>query len=477
MSINLHNLTITEAKEKLKKKEFSSVELTKMYLERIAQLEPILNAFVTVTKEEAMQQAAKADKRFVDGEDAPFLGIPFSIKDNFNTKGIRTTASSKVLDSYISPYNATVYERMENAGTVLLGKTNMDAWAHGSSTETSDYGPTKNPWDITRLPGGSSGGSAAAVAADESLFAIGSETAGSLRGPASWCGLVGLKPTYGRVSRYGVIAMASSTDSPGPLTKTVEDAALILEILAGKDGMDATTSPAPTEKYATTMKTMEKPMTIGISDDYFRSADKEVGAKVHEALKLLEKKGHTIKSIKLFDPQKSIDVYTILMRSEVSSNLARMDGIRFGNDRSFFRDEAERRIMLGTYALSSGYYDAYYKKTQKVRTLIIEDFVKAYESVDVIIGPALPTVAPKIGVMGDNPMFGEMMDVLTEPSSIAGLCGITVPIGFSNPSAGSGHRLPIGMQIIGPQLGESTILKLAYQYEQETQFWKEKPDL
>lgn len=455
----------------LTKREISSGELTKMYLERIAALEPKLNAFVTVTKEKAMKDAEKADKLLVEGQYAPLLGLPFSVKDNFSTKDIRTTASSLVLDNYIPAYNATVVERLEKAGMVLLGKTNMDAWAHGSSTETSDYGPSKNPWNIEHLPGGSSGGAAASVTADEALCAIGSETAGSVRSPASWCGLVGLKPTYGRVSRYGVIAMASSTDSPGPLTKTVADAALILEVLAGKDNMDATSSPAPIEKYSETMKTMEKSMTIGISDDYFTGVDPEVVEKVQEALTLLEKKGHTIKKINLFDPQKSIDVYTILMRSEVSSNLARMDGIRFGNDRSYFRDEAERRIMLGTFALSTGYYDAYYKKTQKVRTLIIEDFKKAYESVDVIIGPTLPTVAPKIGSLGDNPMFGELMDVLTEPSSIAGLCGMSLPVGFSKTG------LPIGMQIIGPQLGESKILKLAYQYEKETEFWKEKPTI
>ena len=468
--MDLHDLTIKNAKEKLQKKEISSVELTKAYLERIKKLEPKLHAFVTVTEIEALKMAANADKKLLNNDDSPLLGIPFSLKDNFNAKDVRTTASSLVLDTYISPYSSTVYQRLEDAGTVLLGKTNMDAWAHGSSTETSDYGPTKNPWDTTRLPGGSSGGAAASVAADEATFAIGSETAGSLRGPASWCGLVGLKPTYGRVSRYGVIAMASSTDSPGPLTKTVEDAALILEVVAGKDPMDGTTSPKPTEKYSESMKNSRK-MTIGIADDYFHGVDKEVVAKVEEALDLLKKQGHTIKEIKLFDPQKSIDVYTILMRSEVSSNLARMDGIRFGNDRSFFKDEAERRIMLGTFALSTGYYDAYYKKTQKVRTLIIEDFKKAYESVDVIIGPALPTVAPKVGSLGDNPMFGELMDVLTEPSSIAGLCGISVPVGFSQ------EHLPIGMQIIGPQFGESTILNLAYQYEKETEFWKEKPNI
>lgn len=468
--MNLHDLTITSATDMLKKREISSAELTKMYLEQIEKLEPMLNAFVTITKEKAMEQAEQADKLLTEGRDAPLLGIPFSIKDNFSTKGIRTTASSKVLDNYIPPYSATVAEKLEKAGIVLLGKTNMDAWAHGSSTETSDYGVTHNPWNLDRLPGGSSGGAAASIASDEVLGAIGSETAGSIRLPASWCGVVGLKPTYGRISRYGVIAMASSTDSPGPITKTVSDAALVLEILAGKDSKDATTGNQQAKPY-TKLLTEKRTMTIGIADDYFNGIDSEIAQKVMEALDVLKKQGHTIKTIELFDPKYAIDVYTILQRSEVSSNLARMDGIRFGNDRSFFRDEAERRIMLGTFALSSGYYDAYYKKTQKVRTLIIEDFKKAFESVDVIIGPTTPTTALPLGATKDNPMFGELMDVLVEPSSIAGLPGINMPVGFSK------EKLPIGMQIMGKQFDEETILNLAYQYEKETNWRKEKPNL
>ncbi len=467
--MDLHTLTIKEAKSKLKNKEISSLELTQAYLERIEKIDPKLNSFVTVTKDKALQMAKDADEALSAGEDKPLLGLPFSIKDNFCTKDIRTTASSKVLDDFIPPYSATVVSRLMDAGIVHLGKTNMDAWAHGSSTATSDYGPTRNPWDVERYPGGSSGGAAASVASDEALAAIGSETAGSVRGPASWCGLVGLKPTYGRVSRYGVIAMASSTDSPGPLTKTVEDAATILEVLAGKDPHDATSSSLPVEKYSETMKAGKK-MTIGIADDYFDGVDSEVVAKVQEALKLLESKGHTVKKIELFDPKYAIDVYTILMRSEVSSNLARFDGIRYGNDRSYFAEEAKRRMMLGTYALSSGYYDAYYKKAQKVRTLIVEDFAKAFAEVDVIIGPTLPTPAIKIG-QADDPMFGEKADILTEPSAIAGLCAINMPVGFSS------LGLPIGMQIMGRQFGESTILDLAYQYEKETEFWKQKPNL
>jgi len=342
--MNLHDLTITSTKKALKDKEFSAVELTKAYLERIEKLDSNLNAFVTVTKEKALEDAKKADELLADKQDLPLLGIPFSIKENFSTNGIRTTASSKVLDNYIPPYNATVVQRLQNAGIVLLGKTNMDAWAHGSSTETSDYGVTHNPWDIKRLPGGSSGGAAASLAADQTLIAIGSETAGSVRGPASWCGTVGLKPTYGRVSRYGVIAMGSSLDSPGPFTKTVEDAATVLQILAGKDEYDATTSSNPVPNYLENLKTPRK-MTIGISDDYFTGVDKETVKGVEEAIKLLEKQGHTVKKVNLFNPKYAIDVYTIIQRSEVSSNLARMDGIRFGNDRSFFGEAITTRII------------------------------------------------------------------------------------------------------------------------------------
>ncbi|MDE2025604.1 MAG: Asp-tRNA(Asn)/Glu-tRNA(Gln) amidotransferase subunit GatA [Patescibacteria group bacterium] len=468
--MNLHDLTITEAKNSLRKREISSAELTKLYLDQIKKVNPILNAYLTVTEEKAMKDAAHADKLFVENQDAPLLGIPFSIKDNFLTEGIRTTASSKVLDSFIPPFNATVVERLKQAGIVCLGKTNMDAWAHGSSTETSDYGVTKNPWDTNRLPGGSSGGGAAAMASDLCLAAIGSETAGSIRLPAAWCGVVGLKPTYGRVSRYGVVAMASSTDSPGPLTKTVEDAAIILQVLAGKDAFDGTTSDNKPEDYLAAMKTPRK-MTIGISEDYFIGVNGEIVKAVQDAITLLEKKGHKVKKIKLFDPKYAIDVYTILQRSEVSSNLARFDGIRYGNDRSFFGEEARRRIMLGTYALSSGYYDAYYKKAQKVRTIIIEDFNKAFAGVDVIVSPTTPVTALPLGATKDSPMFGELMDVLVEPSSIAGICGINMPVGFSK------EGLPIGMQIMAKQFAESTILNLAYQYEQETKWREEKPKI
>ncbi|MEK7534374.1 MAG: Asp-tRNA(Asn)/Glu-tRNA(Gln) amidotransferase subunit GatA [Patescibacteria group bacterium] len=478
--MKLNQLTIKQAQEGLRNKKFSSFELTEDCLDQIKKLDSKINAFITVCEKEAIGAAKMADKQFNNLtieqlNTLPLLGIPISIKDNFCTKGIRTTASSKVLDDFIPPYDATVVNRLKDAGMIMLGKTNMDAWAHGSSTETSDYGTTKNPWNTNFLPGGSSGGAAASVAANQAIAGIGSETAGSIRQPASWCGVVGLKPTYGRVSRYGLIAMASSLDSPGPITKTVEDSALILQVLAGKDSFDATTSPKKVPYYTKNLNRSIEKVKIGVSNDYFEGVDQEVQNGVHNALKVLEKKGAIIKTIKLFPPKYAIAVYTILQRSEVSSNLARYDGIRYGNDRSYFGDEAKRRIMLGTYTLSAGYYDQYYNKAQKVRTLIIQDFEKAFNpstgGVDVIIGPTSPSTALPLGSSKNHPMFGEMADVLVEPSSIAGLPGISVPCGFSK------QGLPIGMQIIGPQFSEALILNVAYKYEQETEWHKQKPIL
>lgn len=469
--MDIKTLTIAKAKEALKKKEFSSVELTKQYLERIKQLEPKLNAFVTVTEEEALKNARAADEKLAKGEDLPLLGIPISIKDNFSTNGIKTTASSNVLKNYIPPFDATVVARLKAAGMVLLGKTNMDAFAHGSSTETSDFGPSKNPWNTDHLPGGSSGGAAVTVSADQALAAIGSETAGSIRQPASWCGVVGFKPTYGRVSRYGVVAMGSSLDSPGPITKTVEDSAMILQVLAGHDPLDATTSPREVPDYLKDFKKDIKGLKIGIADDYFDGVDEEVKEKVEEAINVLEKLGAKTKRINLFHPKYAIAVYTIIQRGEVSSNLARLDGIRYGNDRSHFGAEAKRRIMLGTYTLSAGYYDQYYNKAVKVRTVIVEDFKKAFSEVDLIVGPTSPSTALPIGATEGQSMFGELQDMLVEPSSLAGLSGINMPVGFSK--AG----LPIGMQIIGPHWGEELVLRAGYNYEQANPLMDKKPNL
>lgn len=471
----INNLNLLEAIEGLKTKKFSSVELTNSCLEQIEKTDTKLNAFVTICKNEAIKEAQNADEAIKSGVDLPLLGVPIAVKDNFSTIGVRTTASSKVLDDYIPPFDSTVIKKLKDAGAVIVGKTNMDAWAHGSSTETSDYGPTRNPWNTDHLPGGSSGGSAASVAANQVIASIGSETAGSIRQPASWCGVVGLKPTYGRVSRYGIVAMGSSLDSPGPITKTVKDSALLLEIIAGIDGFDATLSPLPVGNYLKDLKSEIKGLRIGISEEYFiKGLDKEVEEKVKEAINKLEDLGAKIEIIKLFDPKYAIDVYTIIQRSEVSSNLARYDGIRFGNNRSFFADEAKRRMMFGTYALSSGYYDQYYNKAQQVRTLIINDFEKAYKKVDVIVAPTSPSLALPVGSTKDSAMFGELADVLVEPSSIAGLTGINVPVGFSK------NGLPIGMQIIGPQFKEDIVLSVANTYELNTQDadWRSlKPNL
>ncbi len=477
----LCSLTLKEALAGLKAGNFTSRELTEAFLERIKSLDPKYHAFITVTDELALNQADVADALIKDlgGPKAfarkPLLGIPYVAKDNFCTEGVLTTAGSNVLDNFVPPYESTVTRRLQDAGAVLLGKTNMDAFAHGSSTETSDFFTTLNPWDPSRVPGGSSGGSAAAVIADMCIFALGSETGGSIRGPASWCGVTGLKPTYGRVSRYGLIAMASSLDSPGPITKTAWDASYVLSVIAGKDPQDATTLPVPVDSLLRDLSQASpatlKDLRIGVAKQYF---ELDLSPDVRSALEafkgVLNRLGAELVDVDLLDPKYSIAVYTILQRAEVSSNLARYDGIRFGHDRTHFGFEAKKRMMLGAYTLSAGYYDAFYAKAQKVRTAIVNDFKRAFENVDVIIGPTMPGVALPLGASAENPMFGEMVDMLTEPSTIAGLPGITVPIGFSD-------GLPIGAQVIGPQLSEALILRVAHAYQQITDFHEERPNL
>ncbi|MBI2443398.1 MAG: Asp-tRNA(Asn)/Glu-tRNA(Gln) amidotransferase subunit GatA [Candidatus Levybacteria bacterium] len=472
----IYKLTIKKAKEWLANKEFSSAELTKACLDRIKETDETLRAFVTITEAHALEDARRADELIANGDDKPLLGIPFVIKDNFSTVGVQTSASSNVLRGYVPPFDATVVAKLKEAGMVMLGKTNMDAFAHGSSTETSDFGTTKNPWNPEFLPGGSSGGTGASVAADQAIAGIGSETAGSIRQPAAWCGIVGLKPTYGRVSRYGVVAMASSTDSPGPMTKIVEDSALVLNVLAGKDPHDATSSPKPTKDYTKGLNKSIKGRKIGISAKYIEGIEKDVLKAFEEARRVFEKLGASVVDIAdlgidILDPQYSIGVYTILQRAEVSSNLARFDGIRYGNDRSAFGDEAKRRIMLGTYTLSAGYYDAFYKKALKVRTIIVNEFHKMFEEVDAFIAPTSPSPAMPLGSSKNHPMFGEMADVLVEPSSIAGLPGINVPAGFSS------NKLPIGLQVMGTQFAEDTILNLAHEFEANTEWHLRKPEL
>jgi aspartyl-tRNA(Asn)/glutamyl-tRNA(Gln) amidotransferase subunit A len=428
-------------------KKISFTEINSFYLERSKRLNPELNTYVTIS------------------DHVSDVALQLAIKDNFCTKGIRTTASAKVLDSFVPEYSSTVTSRLEQKAFGVLGKTNMDAWAHGSSTETSDYGPSKNPWNITKMPGGSSGGSAVAVAAGQSVAAIGSETAGSIRLPASWCGVVGFKPTYGRVSRYGVVAMGSSLDCPGPMTRTVADAAYLLECIAGHDPYDATSSDRPVESYQDALK-MKRKYTIGVPEEYLAGLPHDMLKMTNEAFATLERMGHTVKKIHLLDPKYSISVYTIIQRAEVSSNLARYDGIRYGSDRSYFGREAKRRVMLGTFTLAHGYYDAYYQKAQKVRSLIIENFANAFKDVDIIAGPTTPITAMKLGESEKYPFFGELMDRLAEPSSMAGLPAISLPCGLD------AHEMPAGLQLIGPQFSESMIFDLAHQFEQETELYQ-----
>ncbi|OGC98289.1 glutaminyl-tRNA synthase (glutamine-hydrolyzing) subunit A [Candidatus Amesbacteria bacterium RIFCSPHIGHO2_01_FULL_48_32] len=459
----MNKLSLIHARDGLKKRKFSSVELVKSCLDQIVKHDKKIHAFLHINSE-ALSQAQKADVTL------PLGGIPVAVKDNFLTIGMPTTASSKVLDEYLPHYESTVTQKLIEAGAIILGKTNMDAWAHGSSTETSDYGSTKNPWNTDYLPGGSSGGSAAAIAADMCTAAIGSETAGSIRQPAAWCGATGFKPTYGRVSRYGVIAMASSTDSPGPITKTVEDAALLTQIIAGHDPFDATTSPLPVPTYSISMHLRAKHLRIGIPKEYLDVMQPEAKKLVLEAVNKLTELGHKVEETSLIHPKYSIGVYTIVQRSEVSSNLARYDGIRYGRDRTYFGDEAKRRIMLGTYALSSGYYDQYYSKAQKLRTLIIQDFHSAFHKYDLLIDPASPGPALKVGATANEPMFGEMQDVLVEPSSIAGLTGVSIPCGFIS-------GLPISFGLIGTQFSESLVLQIANQFQLATNWHLQKPNI
>lgn len=476
--MKINELTIKEALEGLKNKQFSAVELTQACLDRIKEVDDKVKAFITVCQKEAIEQAKKADKLISHQPSIinhqPLLGIPFAIKDNFCTKGIKTTAASNVLKDYVPVYDATVVERLKEAGVIILGKTNMDAWAHGSSTETSDFFTTRNPWDLNRLPGGSSGGSTAAVISNECIFAIGSETAGSIRQPAAWCGVTGFKPTYGLVSRYGAIAMASSTDSPGPITKTVEDAALVLQVLAGKDKFDATTFDKEILNYSESLKGIKglKGLKIGVPKEYFiKEMDKEIIKKVKKVIKLFSGEEAVIKEVSLLDPKYSVAVYTVIQRSEVSSNLARYDGIRFGNDRMKFGNEAKNRIMLGTYTLSAGYYNQYYLKAQKVRTLICQNFKDVFKSVDVLIAPTTPTPALEIGASEKSPMFGELQDILVEASSMAGLPGVNLPCGFTK------DNLPIGMQIIGPQFREDLLFKVGHAYQELTNYHKRRPSI
>ncbi len=404
----------------------------------------------------------RTDSNVQVNQDTPLAGAPLAIKDNVCTQGTRTTAASTVLDTFVPAYDATIIKKIRHAGGSCIGKTNMDAWAHGSSTETSQYGRTLNPRNSEYLPGGSSGGSAAAIAADTCIAAIGTETAGSIRQPAAWCGTVGLKPTYGRVSRNGIIAMASSTDSPGPITKTVEDAAVLLNHLAGHDPLDGTTSSAPVPDYTATLGKSIAGLKIGILYNDLEGME-DTAAKIATAAQVLSDLGAHVENVKALDPHYAISVYTIIQRGEVSSNLARFDGIRYGADRSQFGDEARRRIMLGTFTLSKGYADAYYTTAQKVRTLYREDFSRLFERYDCLISATSPSFAKKLGATEGAAMFGELEDMLVEPSSITGLPGISVPCYRDEHT-----NLFLGLNIMAPFFREDVIIQVADAYERAT---------
>lgn len=463
--MKLNQLTILEAQAGLKAKKFSIVELVTSCLAQIKKHDQQLHCFLALNNK-AIAQAKAKDKK--PDWSKPLFGIPFAIKDNFLTTDMPTTASAKLLDGYLPQYSATVYQRLLDAGAICLGKTNMDAWAHGSSTETSDYGPTLNPWNPDYLPGGSSGGSAAAVAADMCVFAIGSETAGSIRQPAAWCGITGFKPTYGRVSRYGIIAMASSTDSPGPHTKTVFDAAIVGKVIAGNDPYDATTASQSVDINAHQLASYSvKGKKIALPKEYLTGPVKKL---ILQAAEVFEKNGAEIKTVSLLDPDFAVGVYTIIQRSEVSSNLARYDGIRYGFNRSYFSYQAKNRSLLGAFALSTGYYDQYYKKAQQVRTKIIEEFKQLFKTYQFYLAPISPGPALKLGAAEKTPMFGEIEDRLVEAAAISGLTGLSVPCGFVN-------KLPIGLQITGPQFSEQSILSAGYYYQTQTNWHLQKPKL
>lgn len=470
--MKLNELTIKEALEGLKKKEFSSVDLTNACLSQIEKCNPVLNAFITVTKNEALQQAKKADALLSNVtieqlNNYPLLGIPIALKDLFSTKGIKTTAGSRVLENYIPPYDATVVKKLKDAGAVIIGKTNLDAWGHGSSGENSDFGSTKNPWNKAYVPGGSSSGSAVAVSADMCLAATGTDTGGSIRTPASFCNVVGLKPTYGRVSRYGIIAMASSLDSVGHITKTVEDSALLLNVTAGNDSLDATSSIKVAPDYAKKIKEGIKGIKIGLPKEY------DVRMKVNATdIKIFQDLDAELIDISLPHTEHAIETYYIIQPAEVSSNLARYDGIRFGNDRSTFGEEAKRRITLGTFTLSAGYYDAYYKKAMQVRTLIQQDFIKAYKEVDVILAPVSPSPAWQFGEKINDPIEMYLSDIYTVTANLAGIPGLVFPVGIDVQ-----NNLPQGLQILGPHFSEDLLFRIGHAYEQKNPVYKTKPNL
>ncbi|MEN2508342.1 Asp-tRNA(Asn)/Glu-tRNA(Gln) amidotransferase subunit GatA [Stutzerimonas stutzeri] len=480
----MHQLTLAEIARALTDKQFSAEELTRSLLDRIGQLDPQLNSFITVTEEQAITQAQAADARRANGESGALLGAPIGHKDLFCTQGIRTSCGSKMLDNFQAPYDATVVERLAAAGAVSLGKLNMDEFAMGSANESSHYGAVKNPWDLNRVPGGSSGGSAAAVAARLLPAATGSDTGGSIRQPAALTNLTGLKPTYGRVSRWGMIAYASSLDQGGPLARTAEDCALMLGAMAGFDPKDSTSVDQPLDDYLAALSKPLSGLRIGLPKEYFGAGlDAKIADAVMAAVDTLKKLGATVKDISLPNMQHAIPSYYVIAPAEASSNLSRFDGVRFGyrcespadltdlykrSRAEGFGDEVRRRIMVGTYALSAGYYDAYYLKAQKIRRLIKNDFVSAFEEVDVILGPTTPNLAWKLGEKNADPVSAYLEDIYTITANLAGIPGLSMPAGFID-------GLPVGVQLLAPYFQESRLLNVAHQYQQVTDWHKQAP--
>ena len=484
--MELYELPVHELKNKLDNNEITITDITKAYVDRINEKEKDVQAFVTLQIENALDKAKMIEEQKKKGEiNSPYAGIPIGIKDNMCTKGVKTTCSSKMLENFVSPYDGTVVEKINNENLISLGKLNMDEFAMGASTEYSYFKKTKNPWDLNRVPGGSSGGSAAAVAANMVPWALGSDTGGSIRQPSSFCGVVGLKPTYGLVSRFGLVAFASSLDQIGPITKDVEDAAILLNMIAGYDPKDTTSVNMDKKDYTKALKNDVKGLKIGVPKEYFgEGINEEVKQKLEEAIEKYKELGAEVEEFSLDIAEYALAAYYIIACAEASSNLGRFDGIRYGyrtkdfnnlkeiyvNSRTEgFGPEVKRRIILGTYVLSSGYYDAYYKKAQQVRTLVKKEFAKAFEKYDIILTPTSPSVAFKIGERSNNPLEMYLADICTVSVNIAGLPGISVPCGVDS------QGMPVGMQLIGNYFKEETILNAAYTYEQNTNFSKNKP--
>jgi aspartyl-tRNA(Asn)/glutamyl-tRNA(Gln) amidotransferase subunit A len=483
----LNQLTISELRTQLARRDVSARGAMQACLDRVTAVDPKIHAFLSWDEADALAQADAADKVLASGvpADKPLLGVPIGVKDVLAVKGQPLNCSSKILGNFVSPYDATVIRKLREAGAIVFGRLNMDEFAMGSSTENSGFGVTRNPWDVSRIPGGSSGGSAAAVAADECIASLGSDTGGSIRQPAALCGCVGLKPTYGRVSRYGLVAFASSLDQIGPLTKDVRDSALLLETISGVDHCDSTSVPQPVPHYAGALTGDIRGLKLGLPKEYMIGGiDPEVTAAVQAAVKKLQELGAEIVEISLPHTEYAAATYYIIAPAEASANLARFDGIRYGlrvdgadpiemysrTRGTGFGAEVKRRVILGTYVLSSGYYDAYYLRAQKVRTLIREDFLKAFETVDAIVTPTTPTPAFRIGEKSEDPLQMYLSDIFTISCNLAGICGISLPCGFSSGSP----RLPIGLQFLGKPFGEETLLKIAHAYEQATPWHKER---